>query len=185
MKFCSEVCCILTHFHSNLGSRGGKYWPMQKYAKNIVNRWWRQKKGKRTNPAKYNKYLENERLRKNYSNLMKVSTFIIIKQPNIRSNEYKSIRRSIKGNHKTSFTKWIGYLNQTIREPKFEKGNRSSAAKPKKKIVSIQSLASKCQVRIKMHKNRGHLRKELSEEKKDWMIEFLNRSDMTYINPGR
>ena len=45
--------------------------------------------------------------------------------------------------------------------------------------------ASKWQVRIKMHKIRGHPRKELSEKKKDWMIKFLNRSDMNYINPGR
>ena len=36
-----------------------------------------------------------------------------------------------------------------------------------------------------MHENRGHPRKALSEEKKDWVIEFLSRSDMTYINPGR
>ena len=36
-----------------------------------------------------------------------------------------------------------------------------------------------------MHENRGRPRKELSEEKKDWMIEFLSQSDMAYINPGR
>ena len=36
-----------------------------------------------------------------------------------------------------------------------------------------------------MHENRGRPRKELSEEKKDWMIEFLSRSDMTYTNLGR
>ena len=35
-----------------------------------------------------------------------------------------------------------------------------------------------------MHENCGRLRKELLEEKKDWMIEFLSRSDMTYTNPG-
>ena len=36
-----------------------------------------------------------------------------------------------------------------------------------------------------MHENRGRPRKELSEEKKDWMIEFLNLSDMTSTNPRR
>ena len=56
---------------------------------------------------------------------------------------------------------------------------------PRKKVEIIQSLASKYQIRIKMHENRGRPRKELSEEKKDWMIEFLSRSDMTYTNPGR
>ena len=53
-----------------------------------------------------------------------------------------------------------------------------------KKVEIIQSLASKYQIRIKMHENRGRPRKELSEEKKDWMVEFLGQSDMTYINPG-
>ena len=147
MKFCSEVCCILTHFYSNLGLRGGKYSGLtnaeisKKYRKSMTEakkekerirkQRWRQ--NLKENPAKYKKYLENERLQKNYSNLMKFSSFIIIKQPNTRSIGYKSIRRSIKGNHKTSFTKWIGFLNQTIPEPKFEKGSRSSAAKPKKR----------------------------------------------------
>ena len=36
-----------------------------------------------------------------------------------------------------------------------------------------------------MQENCGHPRNELSEEKKDWMIEFLSWSDMTYTNPGR
>ena len=36
-----------------------------------------------------------------------------------------------------------------------------------------------------MQENCGHPRNELSEEKKDWMIEFLSWSDMTYINSGR
>ena len=37
----------------------------------------------------------------------------------------------------------------------------------------------------KAQENRGRLRKELSKEKKDWMIEFLSWSDMTYTNPDR
>ena len=56
---------------------------------------------------------------------------------------------------------------------------------PRKKVEIIQSLASKYQIRKNMHKNCGHPRKELSEEKKEWIIEFLSRSDMTYTNPGR
>ena len=55
----------------------------------------------------------------------------------------------------------------------------------RKKVDIIQSLASKYQIRINMHENRGRPRKELSEEKNDWMIELLSRSDMTYTNPGR
>ena len=55
----------------------------------------------------------------------------------------------------------------------------------RKKVDITQSLASKYQIRINMHENRGRPRKELSEEKNDWMIELLSRSDMTYTNPGR
>ena len=85
MKFCDEVCSILTHFHSNLGSRGGKYSGLtnaeickkyrelmteaKKEKERIRKQRWRQ--NLKENPAKYNKYLENERLQKNYSNLMK------------------------------------------------------------------------------------------------------------------
>ena len=36
-----------------------------------------------------------------------------------------------------------------------------------------------------MHENRDRPRKDLSKEKKDWMIEFLSRSDMKYTDLGR
>ena len=53
---------------------------------------------------------------------------------------------------------------------------------PRKKVEIIQSLASKYQIRIKMHENRGRPRKELSEEKKDWMIYTnLGGQDNVYI----
>ena len=48
----------------------------------------------------------------------------------------------------------------------------------------IQSFAFKSQIRIKLHENRGRLRKKLSEQKKDCMIAFLSWSGMTYTNPG-
>ena len=91
---------------------------------------WRQ--NLKENPAKYNKYLENERLWKNYSNLMK-------SQKSLDSSS-SSNSQTPEANHKTSLTKWIGFLNQTIQEPKFEKGSRSSAAKPKKKVEIVQNL---------------------------------------------
>ena len=36
-----------------------------------------------------------------------------------------------------------------------------------------------------MHKNHGRPRKELPEEKMNWIIEFISQSDMTYTNSGR
>ena len=56
---------------------------------------------------------------------------------------------------------------------------------PRKEVEIIQSLASKYQIRVKIHENRGHPRKELSEGKKDWvMIESLSRNGITHANPG-
>ena len=65
---------------------------------------WRQ--NLKENPAKYKKYLENERLQKNYSSLMKSQKSLASSSSNSQTPEgYKSTRRSIKGNHKASFTK--------------------------------------------------------------------------------
>ena len=46
-------------------------------------------------------------------------------------------------------------------------------------------MATKYKLRINLQQNRGRPRKELNEEEKIWLIEFLNRSDISYTNPGR
>ena len=56
---------------------------------------------------------------------------------------------------------------------------------PNKKAEIIQRLATKYKLRIDFQENRGRPRKELNEEKKIWLIEFLDRSDISYTNPGR
>ena len=49
----------------------------------------------------------------------------------------------------------------------------------------IKNLASKYQIRIQLKETRGRPRKNLSDDKKAWLIEVLGRSDLTYTNPGR
>ena len=46
------------------------------------------------NPAKYNKYLEDERLRKNYSNLMKSQKSLVSSSSNSLTPEASSIKAS-------------------------------------------------------------------------------------------
>ena len=108
MKFCDEVCSILTHFHSNLGSRGGKYSGLtnaetckkyresmteaKKEKEGIRKQSWRQ--NLKENPAKYNKYLEIERLRKNYSSLMKSQISLASSSSNSRIPEATDITAS-------------------------------------------------------------------------------------------
>ena len=56
---------------------------------------------------------------------------------------------------------------------------------PRKKAEVIKNLASKYQIRIQLKETRGRPRKNLSDNKKAWLIEVLGRSDLTYTNPGR
>ena len=115
-------------------------WPMQKYAKNIVNRWPRQKWQKNE--------LENRGGGK-----------IPVPQNKSAFSTKHSWSRSLK--------KVADYLPHS----------------PRKKVKIVQSLESKHQTWIKKHENSGRPRKELSDEKKNWMIDFLSQSDMTYTNP--
>ena len=173
---------------------------MQKYAKKyresmteaktekeqIRKQRWRQ--NLKENPAKYNKYLENERLRKNYSNLMKSQKSLASSSSNSQTPEASGIRASEEVSRETTrpvSQNESAFSTKQSRSRSLKKAADHLPQSPRKKVEIIQSLASKYQIRIKMHENRGRPRKELSEEKKDWMIEFLSRSDMTYTNPGR
>ena len=46
-------------------------------------------------------------------------------------------------------------------------------------------MAFKYHIRVKLHEYCGCPTKDLCEEKKARMIEFLSRSDVAYTNPGR
>lgn len=57
---------------------------------------------------------------------------------------------------------------------------------PHKKTEVIEKLAEKYKVKFNFKKStRGRPRKDLKEEEKNWLIEFLARGDLTYTNPGR
>ena len=77
------------------------------------------------------------------------------------------------------------FSTKQSRSRSLKKATDHLSQSPRKKVEIIQILASKYQIRIKMHENRGRPRKELSEERKDWMIEFLSRNDMTHTSPCR
>ena len=61
---------------------------------------WRQ--NLKENPAKYNKYLENERLRKNYSNLMKSQKSLASSSSNSLTPEASRIRASEEVSRETT-----------------------------------------------------------------------------------
>ena len=64
----------------------------KKEKKRIRKQRWKQ--NLKENPAKYNKYLENERLEKNYSNLMKSQKSLDSSSSNNQTPEALGIRAS-------------------------------------------------------------------------------------------
>ena len=54
-----------------------------------------------------------------------------------------------------------------------------------KSLHKIQRLATKHKLRINLKEKRGRPPKELTEREKIWLLEFLDRSDISYTNPGR
>ena len=147
---------------------------------------WRQ--NLKENPAKYNKDLENERSRKNYSNLVKSQRSLASSSSNSQTPEASGIRASEGVSRETTTPvsqNESAFLTKQSRSRSLKKAADHLPQSPRKIVEIIQSLVSKYQIRIKTHENRGDPRKELSEKEKDWMIEFLSRSDTTYINLGR
>ena len=57
---------------------------------------------------------------------------------------------------------------------------------PQKRTEVIKKLAEKHKVKFNFKKGaRGRPHKDLNEEEKRWLIEFLARVNLTYTNPGR
>ena len=57
---------------------------------------------------------------------------------------------------------------------------------PHKRKEIVSSLATKYQLRIQYTKNkRGRKRKNLTEEQKEWLINALDRPDISMMNPGK
>ena len=56
---------------------------------------------------------------------------------------------------------------------------------PRNKAEIIQRLATKYKLRTNLKKKLGRPRKELTEGEKIWLLEFLDRSDISFTNPGR
>ena len=65
------------------------------------------------------------------------------------------------------------------------KAEKGLPKRPRKKAEIIKKLATKFQLRINPKENRGRPRKCLDDNQKEWLLELINRSDITYTNPGR
>ena len=56
----------------------------------------------------------------------------------------------------------------------------------RKKTAVLSNLAKKYELRINLNGNkRGRKANVITKEQEDWLFDVLERSDMTYTNPGR
>ena len=130
---------------------------------------WRQ--NLKENPAKYNKYIENEHLQKKYSNLMKSQMSLASSSSDSQTPKASGIRASEKVSGET--IRPVSHLNEWAFSTKQSRSRSLKNAAdhlsqiPRKKVEIIQSLVSNYQIRIKMHENCGRPRKKLSKERKD------------------
>ena len=130
----------------------------KKEKKLITKQRWRQ--NLKENPAKYKKYLENERLRKNYSNLMKSQKSLASSSSNSQTPEASGIRASeVSGETTRQVSQKLAFSTKQSRSRSLKKAADHLPQNQRKEVEIIQSLASKYQIRKKMHENRGRPRK--------------------------
>ena len=141
----------------------------------------------KTNPAKYNEYLENERLRKNYFNLMKSQKSLASSSSSSRSPETSAIRASeeVSGETTTSVL-WneSAFSTKQSWRQSLKEAAKYLQQSPRKKFDIIESLTCKYQITIKMYKNRGRPRNKLSEEKRIGWLNSLARVIWLIQNTG-
>ena len=78
--------------------------------------------------------------------------------------------------------------NFSSKQSKFRSLSRAEKAlpnSPNKKKEVVGALAKKNSLRIAMTKKPGRKTTELNPEEEEWLHEFLDRGDISYINPGR
>ena len=81
-----------------------------------------------------------------------------------------------------------GFSQRSSHMRSVRKAEKSLSRSPRKRNAVVSSLAKKFQLRIlpqHSQSNRGRQSKILMQTKKSWLIEFLDRLDITYNNHTR
>ena len=77
------------------------------------------------------------------------------------------------------------FLTKQSRARSLKRAEEGLPISPGKKMEVIGSLAKKYKMRIALSKKQGRKYEDLSEEEVTWLKDFLERPEMTYINPGK
>ena len=119
------------------------------------------------NKDQYEEHKKKERERKRLAKLGK----------NIAINHHS--QEPLDSQPSTSFS------NSAVKSRIIKKVEKSLPKSPRRKKKVIKSLASKFNVKVKLTQKVGRKKNELTEQENQWLVEFLNRPDISYTTPGR
>ena len=154
---------------------------------------WR--KNLKAKPEEYNEHKKHDRFRKEYAKTMKSfdsissstnqtlpSSSSFVEPPSSCSSpqsDYTNITEPGSAEPMSAFS------SKQIKRRSLIKAARNLPQSPRRKAEVLQGLVKKYEIRIQFKENRGRPRKDLSDEQQQWLTTFLERSDITYMNPGR
>ena len=81
-----------------------------------------------------------------------------------------------------------GFSQRSSHMRSVRKAEKSLPRSPRKRNAVVSSLAKKFQLRIlpqHSQSNRGRTKQDLDADEKSWLIDFLDRQDITYTTPGK
>ena len=129
-------------------------------------------------PYRYGKFKEDDKLRKWATKKRK-------EVPEAANSEVPEASNSEGYTQENAQTPGSSFSCKQTLHPSLSRADSHLSKSPHKKAEIIQRLATKYQLRINLKEKRGRPRKELTEREKIRLVEFLDRSDISYNNPGR
>ena len=132
----------------------------------------------RKDPDRYGKFKEDDKLRKWAAKKRK-------EIPEAGNSEVPEAGNSEGYTQENAQTPGSSFSCKQTLHRSLSRADSHLPKSPHKKAEIIQRLATKYKLRINLKEKRGRPRKELTEREKIWLVEFLDRSDISYTNPGR
>ena len=149
------------------------------YRKNDAERKKAQRlKVKLENPELYEVKKKEERERKQLSRLRKKLGLV---------NQFPATSESITAAaNNDAATPSTSFSTKQAKARSISRAEKALPQSPRKKNEILCSLAKKYKLRIVMSKKKsGRKATELTDEEKQWIVDNLDRADLTYVNPGR
>ena len=81
-----------------------------------------------------------------------------------------------------------GFSQRSSHVGSVRKAEKSLPRSPRKRNAVVSSLTKKFQLRVlpqDSQSNRGRPKQDLDADEKSWLIDFLNRQDITYTTPRK